>query len=501
MTSSPTTAALAHPTYSPRRRWGGLAVLAASLLVVVMDMTILNVALPDLTADLRPGTVAQLWIVDVYSLALAAFLVPFAAVGDRFGRRRMLLGGFTTFGVASLLVLVADSPGEVIAVRTLLGAGGAMIMPSTLSLIRTLFENPRERATALGVWGATASVGGALGPVVGGALLERFSWHAAFLVNVPVMVVAVVAGVLVLPESRSARPGRLDATGVILSGGGMATLVYGIKELGKDGPEPIALATLALGITLLALFVRRCLHDDRPMLAVRLFRGRAFTAGVITAMVTSVVLAAMLLLAAQWLQLVQGWSPLQSGVALLPLAVGGLVGSPLAPSLADRIGARAVLTGGLVVGGLGLTVMAWAPGDLGYGTLAVTLGLLGVGTASLALGSAVIMAGAPPSEAGSAAVIEETAYDVGAVLGVAVLGSLAAAIYRSGLPGDATSAARESLAGALASGAIDDPRVAMDAFSDSLAFGGLIGGLVLLVVAVAVWRLTPADLDLADSEH
>ena len=269
------------------RRWVGLAVLTASLLVVVMDMTILNVALPDLTADLRPGAVAQLWIVDSYALVLAGLLVPLSALADRWGRRRMLLSGFTIFAVVSLLVLVADTAAHVIALRAALGVGGAMIMPATLSLIRTLFTDPRERATALGLWAAMAAVGGAVGPIVGGALLERFSWHAAFLFNVPVMAVAIVAGVAFLPESRSSRPGRLDPLGVALSIGGMVALVYAVKHLGHDGPTALGVSTAVAGAALLTVFARRCLRQDDPMLEVRLFTSRPFTAGIVAALATS----------------------------------------------------------------------------------------------------------------------------------------------------------------------------------------------------------------------
>lgn len=487
-----------HPAEADPRRWAGLAVLAASLLVVVMDMTILNVALPDLTADLRPSSVAQLWIVDAYALVLAGLLVPIAALGDRWGRKRMLLAGFTVFGIASMLVLVADSPGDVIAVRALLGVGGAMIMPTTLSLIRTLFTDPRERATALGVWGAMAAVGSAVGPIVGGALLEAFSWHAAFLFNVPVMVVAIIAGWLLLPESRSERPGRLDAAGVVLSFGGMAALVYGVKELGKHGATPTAALVLLAGAALLTAFVRRCLAQDDPMLEVRLFGQRAFTAGVIAALTTSIAIVALLLLGSQWLQLVHGWSPLQTGAALLPMAVGGIIGSPLAPGVAARIGARPVLAGGLAVAGTGLLLLYVLPQPLTYLSVALSLTLVGAGTASLAVASAVIMGSAPADQAGSAAAIEESSYEIGGVLGVAVLGSLAAWIYRDGLPDGAGYAARESLAGALGTplGAS-----AVDSFEHSFAVFGLAAGLLLLAASALVWWLTPADLDLADAHH
>lgn len=497
------------------RRWAGLAVLSASLLVVVMDMTILNVALPSLAADLRPTSVELLWIVDAYSLVLAGLLVPASALADRFGRRRALLTGFLLFAVASLGALVATTPGHVIGVRVLLGVGGALIMPSTLSLIRALFSDPRERATSLGVWGAMAALGGALGPVVGGLLLEHFSWHAAFLVNVPVMAVAIVAALALLPESRSERPPRIDLAGVTLSVAGMAGLVFAVKHLAKHGLDLQGGVTAVVAVVALVLFVRRCLRSPDPMLEVRLFRGRAFTAGVLTALTTSTAMAALLLLGAQWLQLVEGFSPLEAGLALLPLAVGGLIGSPFAPAVAARIGARTVLAGGLAVAGLGFLVLRLAPGELHYPALAVALLLVGIGMASLAVASAVIMAGAPTDKAGSAAAIEESSYEIGAVLGIAVLGSMASAIYRFGL-GDAASygldagsdgVARESLAGALEVadrlGGAGGPLVsdASAAFTDALAWTGLAGGVLLLLAAYVVHRLTPRDLDLADVAH
>ncbi|WP_299058407.1 MFS transporter [uncultured Nocardioides sp.] len=505
--------AQAHP-----RRWAGLAVLSASLLLVVMDVTILNVALPAITADLRPDSVQQLWMVDVYPLILAGLLVTVSALGDRWGRKRMLLSGFAVFGLASTLVLLADSPEAVIAVRALLGVGGAMIMPSTLSMIRTLFADPRERATALGVWGAMAAVGGALGPIVGGALLEFFDWHAAFLVNVPVMAVALVAGLVLLPEGRSARPPRIDAVATVLSVVGMVALVYAIKNGGKDGLGLDVLLTGAVAVAALTTFVRRCLAADDPMLEVRLFRGRAFTAGVLAALASAIAMAAMLLLGAQWLQLVQGFSPLQTGLALLPMAVGGVLGSPFAPAVAQRVGARTVLAGGLLVGGLGFVLLYAAPAPLSYPWLAAGLTLVGIGMASLAVASAVIMAGAPSHQAGSAAAVEESAYEIGSVLGVAVLGSLAAAVYRSGLQTDdlaargvdpeAASAARESLGGALevagdapaaTGGWLADAATA--SFTSSLADFGLVGGVMMIATAAVVWWLTPADLDLAEAHH
>lgn len=502
---------------SPRRRWAGMAVLALSLLVVVMDMTILNVAMPAISRAVDPTSVQQLWIIDIYSLVVAGLLVTASAAGDRWGRRRLLMAGYAVFGIASALVLLADTPNQVIAVRALLGVGGAMIMPSTLSMIRSLFPDPRERATALGIWGATAAVGSALGPIVGGFLLEHFSWHSAFLVNVPVMVVALAGAALLLPPTKALRPPPFDLPGTALSIVGMVGLVYAIKTFAKDGLTPTALVATAVALIALPWFVRRCLDRPEPMLQVRLFRSRGMSAGVLTVLATTIAMSAVLYLGAQWLQVVDGRSPLGAGIALLPAAVGGLIGSPLAPVLAARWGARSVLSGGLVIGGAGFALLFLAPEALPYPWVAAAFGLVGLGTGTLAVASAVIMAGTPREFAGSAAAIEETTYEVGGAMGVAVLGSVAAAIYRAdlpaadlvrlGVPPEAVGPAQESVAGAAgvadSMGAAGSPLLefAGVAFTDAFAWTGLLAGIVMLAMATVVHVMTPKDLSITDVEH
>ncbi|KQT92086.1 MFS transporter [Marmoricola sp. Leaf446] len=498
MTTTPLTRPTAPATPGHPRRWAGLAVLAASLLVVVMDMTVLNVALPALAAETGASALQQLWIVDAYPLVLAGLLVPVTALADRVGRKRMLLTGFAIFAVASTVVLWVDTAGTVIALRVALGLGGAMIMPSTLSLIRTLFPDPQERAYALGLWAAMASLGAAVGPVVGGALLEVWSWHAAFLVNVPLMLVAIAAGLWLLPESRSERPGRIDLPGVVLTVGGMVALVYGVKELGKVGLGPVPVGGVLLGALLLTVFVRRSLGQTDPMLAVSLFRLPLFRAGVVAALASSITMMALLFVGSQWLQLVQGWGPLLAGVALLPLAVSGLVASPLAPAIASRFGARRAVVLGLLLLAAGPLVLFLTPRPMPYLWVAVALTLVGLGTGALALASALIVGSAPQHQVGSAAAVEEICYELGAVLSISVLGGLTAALYRGGLPGSASADARESLALAL-----DTPvaAAAQAAYTDAFAWVGLAGALLMLVAAWLVHRLLPADLDLAELEH
>ncbi|MFB9472660.1 MFS transporter [Nonomuraea salmonea] len=490
------------------RRWAALVVLSASVLMVVMDMTVLNVALPAISEELRPDSVQLLWMVDAYSLVLSGLLVTASALGDRWGRKRMLLAGFAAFGLASLAVTVAGGATEVIAVRALLGVGGAMIMPSTLSLIRHLFTDPGERARALGVWAAMAATGAALGPIVGGLLLEHFGWQAAFLVNVPVMAAAIGAGVFLLPESANPAPGRWDALATLLSMAGMVALVYAVKTFGKDGlASPAALGASAVAAVTLGWFALRCLRRPDPLLELRLFRSAPFSAGVVTALTTSIAMAAVLLLLAQWMQLVQGYGPLETGVRLLPAALAAVVASPLAPSLAGRVGARTVLAGGLALTGLAFLLLYAAPSPLGYWPVAVALALIGLGNGSLAIASAAIMSGSPPAKSGSAAAIEETSYEVGGALGVAVLGSVAAAVYRTGLDapalGGAGAAARESLGGALgvagelgAAGAALAEQ-ARAAFTESLVVTSAAGAVLMLAGTLAVWLLTPRHLDVS----
>ncbi|GII92362.1 MFS transporter [Sinosporangium siamense] len=515
-----------HSTRRPERstpaphpkRWAALAVLSSSLLLIVMDITILNVALPALSADLRPTSVELLWILDAYSLVLSGLLVTASALGDRWGRKKALLLGFAVFGLVSAGVLLATTSAHVVLLRALLGIGGALIMPSTLSMIRVLFTDPRERATALGVWATMASLGGALGPVLGGLLLEYFSWQSAFLINVPIMLIAIAAGLILLPESRNPSPGRWDALGTVLSIVGMTALVYAIKQFGKHGvTDPVALVCLAAAAGTLGWFVVRSLRRPDPLLEFRLFKGKAFSAGTLTALTTSISMAAIMLLLAQWMQLVGGYGPLETGIRLLPIAISSGIVSPLAPRLAEIFGARTVLAGGLATTGLGYFMFYAWPSPVGYATVAVALLLIGAGMGSLAVASAVIMAGAPPEKAGSAAAIEETSYELGATFGIAVLGSVAAVMYRAelpradliaqGLPGPAADAARESLAGALEAvkslGASAAPivREVQAAFTSSLALFGAVGGALMLAATVAVWLLTPRDLDLSDSHH
>ena len=524
MTHQPPTSAqfpaTAHPgspaPISRARRWGALAVLTASLLVITMDMTILNIALPQMAAELHPTSAQQLWIIDVYSLVLAGLLVSFAALADRWGRKRMLMLGYTLFGLASLFVLVTSSAEAVILIRAFLGIGGAMIMPTTLSLIRVTFTDPRERATALSIWAAVSGLGAAVGPLIGGVLLEHFSWHAAFLVNVPLMLAGVIAGILVLPESRVQNPGRWDFLAALLSFAGMTLIIWAIKTFAAESSflVPSALTAFAAGAALLAWFIVRCLRSSAPLLELALFRNRPFSAGIIAALGSSFAMGAALLLLAQWMQIIDGATPIEAGVRLIPVAIAGAVASLAAPPIAARIGARSVLAGGIALAGIGMLAIGLQPGELRYTTVLAALVLVGFGTGSLAIGSAMIMHGTPEDKAGSAGAIEETSYELGAVLGVAILGSIAAILYRAGLSGNAvitglgSAGAKQANDSLGAAAAIADElgrpellAAASRAFTDSMQTTGIVGGVCMLAIAATVFFLTPRGTNVSEAAH
>lgn len=507
----------AGPDLTRRHRWTALIVLSASLLVVTMDLTILNIALPKISADIRPTSSEQLWIVDAYSLVLAGLLIPMSALADRFGRKLVLLVGVGIFGAAPLLVLLAEEPSHVIAVRALLGLGGAMVMPTTLSMLRSIFTDPKERSTALGVWAAVSGLGAGVGPLVAGGLLERYDWHAVFLVNTPLMAAALIAGLLILPEVRAESIGSWDFISTVLSIAGMVSLVWAIKHFAqeRDLLDLPSWAAMVAAIVLLSLFVRSCLRQDSPLLDVRILLNAPVRAGVLLALSTMVAIAAFLLLLAQWMQLVRGDDPIEAGVRLLPLAAGGLVASLIAPWMAQTIGPRSVSTGALALSAVGAALIPLAPTPLTYGWALPSMVLVGAGTGALAVASAMIMLGTPISRAGSAAAIEETAYDLGTVLGVAIFGSVASAIYTSkfdtepyvaqGLPPEAADAADQSLGAAVeiahevdsASLAADSGEVFTIALADtSLAIAAFMG-----VMALVVWRTIPKGLDVTEQLH
>ncbi|MBB2913198.1 DHA2 family multidrug resistance protein-like MFS transporter [Streptosporangium becharense] len=434
-------------------RWSILVLLCFSLLLITVDSTVLHIAVPALTAALEPSSVQLLWIIDVYSLVVAPLLLTFGTLGDRYGRKRLVLAGYLVFGAASAAAAFASSPPALIVARAFLGVGGAMIMPATLSIIRQVFTDRQERAFALGVWSAVAAAGAAVGPVFGGLLVEHVWWGAVFLINVPVLLVLLPAAARILPESGVRAGHPWDAPGALLSVLGILGVAFGVKEAGSGHPGGVA--ALLCGAALLACFVRRQHRLAFPLLDLGLFRRRAFCAGVGGVLLTVFALVGLQLMLAQYLQLVLGDSPLQAAARMLPLMIAAITGGLTGSRLLRRFGLRATMTGGLA-----LTALSLAP-TLAWGTerhsVALLLCFVGIGfgiQVTLLAASDTIMSSVPESRAGGAAAIEETSYELGAGLGVAVLGTVTTAVYAPalapvrGVPAAEMTQARQSLASA-----------------------------------------------------
>ncbi|GLW69841.1 MFS transporter [Kitasatospora phosalacinea] len=485
-------------------RWAGLGVLVLAVTLVAVDATVLSLAIPSITETLRPSGTQLLWIGDVYSFVLAGLLVSMGALSDRLGRKRVLLAGSAAFGAASLLAAYAPGPGWLVVARALLGVAGATIMPSTLSLIRTLFPDAKERATAIGVWGAGAAAGAALGPLVGGVLLEHFWWGSVFLLNLPVMVLLLVLGAWLLPESRDPRPGRWDVLSVLLSMAGVIGVVYGIKEFAVHGLERWTTPLVfALGAAALAVFVRRQLRLETPLLDVRLFRDARFTAAVVSSLICLIGLSGVIFFMSQYLQLVRGYSPLHAGFAEMPAFVGSVAGGLLTARLVRRAGARRVLTASLFVMGLGIGVLGFVRVDSAY--LLLGSSFLALGTAEgvvYTLSSDLVLGAAPATKAGAASAVSETAYELGAALGIALVGSIVTALYTGSLsvpagvdPALAEQAAqslggaRESAAALPAGPAGELLAAANDAFVHGVTVAAWVSAVLLLAAAALAHHL------------
>ena len=412
-----------------RREWIGLAVLALPCMLITMDQTVLYLAVPALTADLDPSAAQVLWITDVYGFLIAGALVTMGTLGDRIGRRRLLLIGGAAFGAVSVLAAFSTSAGMLIAARALLGVAGATLMPSTLSLIRTMFADPGQRTTAIGVWAASLSAGAAAGPLLGGALLEAFWWGSVFLLNVPVMALLLVLGPRLLPESRDPAPGRFDLIGAAQSVAAALALIYAVKAVAGQDAGPDAAVAAAAGLALGALFLRRQARVPDSMLDLRLFRSRAFSAALATNFLGIFAILGVELFVARYLQLTLGLSPLEAGLWTLPSAVALLVGSTLAPVLAARVGAAAAIVGGSLTATAGFALMLLVGDSSGPALVAAATVVVGLGiTPALTLSTDMIVSSAPPERAGAASALSETGTEFGGAMGIALLGSLGTAV-------------------------------------------------------------------------
>jgi EmrB/QacA subfamily drug resistance transporter len=502
------------------RRWLVLGVLSAALALISLDNTIVNVALPSMQEDLDATTAELQWVVDAYSVLFAGTLLLAGALGDRFGRRRILVIGLVVFGLASLGAGMAPTAELLMAARAVMGVGGAFIMPSTLSILVQVFREPRMRAQAIGIWAAVAGVGVALGPIIGGLLLEQFSWHSVFLVNPPLIVVVFGATLLCVPESRDESRPQLDLRGAALSSVGLIALVVTIIQLPEQGIALTTVVSAVLAAGGLAAFVWWERRAPRPLLPMSLFTQRTFVIAIVTVAIVYFALMGAFFLLPQFLQLVQAMSPLESGVAMLPGAGGLLIASLLSPALAQRIGTRTTVVAGLGLVMLGLALASTYRVDTSYWFIAVSLGLIGVGMGvTLPQATNAVLGSVPRERSGLGSAVNDAMGELGGSFGVAILGAVMSVFYRRdidaaiaslgeramAIPADVLDSVRESVASAaLVARRLPDVyatevhEATGTAFVTGMTWAMLAGAVIVLVGLVLAWRVFPVRLERAE---
>ena len=498
------------PARATRRQWIGLGVLALPCMLYSMDLTVLNLAVPSLSAALKPSAAQLLWIIDIYGFMVAGFLITMGNLGDRFGRRRLLLIGASGFGAASVAAAFSNSAGMLIAMRALLGIAGATLAPSTLSLIRLMFADPAQRRVAVGLWIASYSIGAAIGPVVGGLLLERFWWGSVFLPSVPVMVLLLALGPWLLPEYRDRQGRPLDLPSVGLSISAVLLTVYACKQLAAIGFGWPAVVCGLVGMGLGTAFLRRQRRLADPLIDLQLFANPAFSVAIGTYTLGCFVLFGIFVFVAQQLQGVLGLSPLTAGWWSVPSALAFVVGSMAMPRVAQGFGKRSTIVGGLALAAAGLLTMTWAAAHAGPAGIAVASVLQALGLAPVfALATDLVVGAAPPERAGAASAISETSSELGGALGIAMLGSVGTWIYHANIgdvavtgisPATAT-IARSSLGAAIeVANQLGGPHgtalldAARAAFVTSLQVASFAGALLLLMAAVLTARVLPRSV-------
>ncbi len=485
-----------------RRRWAILAVLCLSLLLIVAGNSSLNVALPDIQASLRSSPSQLQWMVDIYSLVFAVLLLPAGALADRFGRKTSLQVGLTIFALASFAATFATANWQVIALRGLTGVGAAFIMPGTLSILMNVFHDPRERQLAIAIWAGCAGLGGAIGPVVTGLLLAHFAWGSVFFINVVICAIALVAGALLLPNSSDPKEAILDPLGVLFAVGAFGGLLYGIiegPELGWASAETVA--TMLIGLVFLALFIRWELRNPHPMLDVRLFKVRAFSVGSTTITLQFFAMYGLYFAVAQYLQISHGYSPLRTACATLPIGVVGMVAAPMSALFVRRWGHRRVVGSGLIISAIGLLIMGGATPTTNYLLLGLGFVLMGFGNGqTTAPSTTLIMSSVPRAKSGVGSAVNDLSRELGGALGIAVLGSIMASVYR-GRIGSQVGPALAGHAGttidatmrAAAQAGYQTPagqqlhHAAQVTFAQGFGAAMLVGATVLLLNSVLVW--------------
>ncbi|MGW0826102.1 MFS transporter [Streptomyces sp. NPDC002845] len=488
-----------------RREWAGLGVLSLSCLLLALDLNVLHLALPSMSADLRPNSSQLLWIVDVYGFLIAGFLLIMGGLGDRIGRRRLLLFGAAAFGAASVLAAYSKSAEMLIVARAVLGIAGATLMPSTLSLIRNMFLDKGQRTIAITVWMNSFLVGSLVGPIMGGALVENFWWGSVFLIGVPVMALLLVLGPLVLPEFRDKDAGQLDLISVLLSLLAVLPVVYGLKEIAKDGFSSVPVIVLLAGIAVGFAFVRRQRQLASPLLDLSLFSNRGFTASLTMLTLVTGATSGTLLFCFQFLQSVKGLSPFEAGLLMLPATAASILSSLLVPAILRKYQPTWVAGVGMGCAIAGFLAMTLVNTSAGLAILVVGSVILYVGLHPVqVLGTDLIVGNAPPERAGAASAMQETSAEFGMSLGVAVLGSIGTAVYRTSLddnaqdsiPAHSVDAASESIGAAVSgsrdvTGAAGDQLAdaARDAFTTALQTTAVISAGIVMVAAAVVITL------------
>ncbi|MCW4467089.1 MFS transporter [Glutamicibacter sp. MNS18] len=487
---------------STRRRWAALAVLLFPVLLVSVDNTVLSFAVPAISAALQPTGNQLLWIIDIYPLVLAGLLVPMGSLGDRIGRRKLLLTGAVGFALVSGVAAFATDASQLIAARVLLGFFGAMLMPATLSLLRNIFEDPTERRTAIAIWAAAFSGGAVLGPIIGGILLEHFWWGSVFFLAVPMLLPLLIGGLILLPESKDPNPGKVDPISILLVIMTLLPFVYGIKSI-SSGPWFIPVIALVLSVVCGVVFVRRQLGQPTPMLDVRLFTNRIFSGALVINLIGVFSLVGFIYFVSQHLQLISGLTPFEAGVWMTPGLVLTMVFGLLAVRFAKRFGASNVMIAGLVLSALayGIVVFAGSTGNDNWLLVAFCILGLGVGM-SETLSNDLVISEVPAAKAGAASAISETAYEIGSVLGTAVLGTILNGIYAvtlqvpSSLSPAQAEAATQTLSGAhTVAGELDGTtsvtllEAAAHSFDQGVLVTASLAALLALVAAIVVFRV------------
>lgn len=505
-----------------QRRWWALVVLTGSLLVITLDNTILNVAIPSLVRDLDATTSQLQWIIDGYTLVFAGLLLTAGALGDRFGRKGAMQLGLVIFGVASMASGMAQTANQLIFTRALMGIGGALIMPATLSLLTNIFRDPKERARAIGVWAAVAGASGALGPVLGGAILKFESWHWVFFINVPLIIALLIAGKFLMPKSKAEVAEPIDFVGSILSMIGLVMILWAVIEAPSKGiTDPVVVIAFSIGLLVAAAFIFWELSIEHPMLNMRFFKNPRFTAANIAVTLVFFAMFGQMFVMNQYTQVVLGFSALEAGLRMAPMSLVMICVAPMAPRFVERFGTKNIVGSGLVIASIGVFIVSLVPAQNGYPVLLVGIIVLASGMGLvMAPATESIMGSLPPEKAGVGSAMNDTTRQMGGALGVAVIGSILAAIYRpgvqsamesAGVPQNLIDISKESVGGAVFNAAAQPnaapyvdtiQQIAIDNYVSGIHIAMKIGAAVVLLASFVVFKWLPARAeDVRESVH